>query len=607
MKVGIRVGFLFCFMVTMLSGCSSSSNDSAGVSSSSERTVSVIGIDLDKERVTIGINNTEQLTATIVPENATNSRIVWASDNEAVATVDASGRVQAFTTGNAYITATTEDGAFEAECPVTVIIPVESITLNCPDGRVVLRTDDPSYYQMATTILPENATRSRERWYSTDPVVATVGKMTINAGRVTPLVEGETTIIVKSFPSGETAQCQVVVLAPEAPTPPPAAVITPFLPPLPEETTIPGLELIPGATQDFQRGSLAFRMLYMYAPQYFPTGENDQNYSPMQKAYWLGETEVTYDLWFTVLTWATTNAGGGTRVDGGPLYSFYWRGAGGSDGVTGEPPTDENAIQPVTHIGWREAMVWTNALTEYYNAHRQPGEPAFTCAYYSDFDRTTPIRATALGSELNHTPGSQDNPYVLEDSTGFRLPTSMEWELAARFRGSQNSNAISGDFNVMYTKGNSASHAWTFHNDDAPYSPTSDRFAGQQANLEVAVYARLLIGNVTLHTGVTGTAPVATKLPNTLGFYDMSGNVAEFCFDWVDPDHPQRSHRVIRGGAWGTKDPKVLNPSFMHYYPDKYFGDSRHLQIGAVWGVHPGNTSPWTYSHGFRVARSVVN
>ena len=47
-----------------------------------------------------------------------------------------------------------------------------------------------------------------------------------------------------------------------------------------------------------------------------------------------------------------------------------------------------------------------------------------------------------------------------------------------------------------------------------------------------------------------GTHAVATKAPNELGLYDMSGNVGEMCEDLYDNDNPNSNDHVVRGGDW---------------------------------------------------------
>lgn len=124
----------------------------------------------------------------------------------------------------------------------------------------------------------------------------------------------------------------------------------------------------------------------------------------------------------------------------------------------------------------------------------------------------------------------------------FRLPTEAEWEFAAR--GGRNSVGF--------------------------------RYAGGDDMRKVGIYNES-IGNETY--------PVKSKLPNELGFYDMSGNVREWCADWygeyppysqTNPTGPSfGSHRVFRGGHWNTdlyycsiSDRNWTTPS----YSDKFTG-----------------------------------
>ena len=83
--------------------------------------VPVSQITLNKAETSISVGNSEKLTATVAPENATIKALTWASSDEDVATVAPDGTVTAVKAGAATITATAADGSGKsAVCKVTV-------------------------------------------------------------------------------------------------------------------------------------------------------------------------------------------------------------------------------------------------------------------------------------------------------------------------------------------------------------------------------------------------------------------------------------------------------------------------------------------------------
>lgn len=79
----------------------------------------VTDVTLNETKLSLMEDATAQLTATVLPENATNPAVTWSSDNPDVATVE-NGTVTALKAGTAKITVTTEDGGKTATCEVTV-------------------------------------------------------------------------------------------------------------------------------------------------------------------------------------------------------------------------------------------------------------------------------------------------------------------------------------------------------------------------------------------------------------------------------------------------------------------------------------------------------
>lgn len=91
------------------------------------RIVHVTGVTLNKSDVTINKGDALQLTATVDPTNASNANLTWSSDNSAVASVDANGKVTALSVGKANITVTTIDGSKTAVCTISVAEPSSSL------------------------------------------------------------------------------------------------------------------------------------------------------------------------------------------------------------------------------------------------------------------------------------------------------------------------------------------------------------------------------------------------------------------------------------------------------------------------------------------------
>ncbi len=83
------------------------------------KNISVTGVSLNKSSITISLNNSETLTATISPSNASNKNVTWTSNDTSIATVN-NGVVTGIGLGNTTITVTTEDGNKTASCSVEV-------------------------------------------------------------------------------------------------------------------------------------------------------------------------------------------------------------------------------------------------------------------------------------------------------------------------------------------------------------------------------------------------------------------------------------------------------------------------------------------------------
>ena len=166
--------------------------------------VPVKSVSLDKTSLELTEGGTARLTATILPDNATNKNVTWSTSDASIATVT-DGVVTAVAPGTATITVTTEDGGKTATCAVTVAaatVPVTGVTLNKTSTSLYVGETA----QLTATVLPDNATNKNVTWSTSDPSVATVEN-----GTVTAVGRGTATITVTTEDGTKTATCTVTV------------------------------------------------------------------------------------------------------------------------------------------------------------------------------------------------------------------------------------------------------------------------------------------------------------------------------------------------------------------------------------------------------------
>ena len=169
-------------------------------------TVSVQGVTLSTNTLSMKVGGTTTLTANIRPTNATNQNVTWSS-NSAVVSVN-NGLVTANSVGQATIRVTTEDGNYSDTCIVTVsenttTTSVIGVTLN---NDTLTMNKIGGTQTLGYTITPSNATNKNVTWSTSVPTVASV-----NNGLVTANANGTTVITIRTTDGGYTDTCTVTV------------------------------------------------------------------------------------------------------------------------------------------------------------------------------------------------------------------------------------------------------------------------------------------------------------------------------------------------------------------------------------------------------------
>jgi formylglycine-generating enzyme required for sulfatase activity len=213
-------------------------------------------------------------------------------------------------------------------------------------------------------------------------------------------------------------------------------------------------------------------------------------YSLTVAAFYMDATEVTKAKWDEVYTWALTNG-----------YTFFNAGSG------------KAADHPVQTVSWYDCVTWCNA--------RSQKEGKTPCYSLSDWS-------------CNFS------------ANGYRLPTSEEWEYAAR-GGLSNKRFPWGDV-IDQTRAN---------------------YNGNPLSSGGYAYDTGYLGYDTRYAtgGYPYTSPAGAFAANGYGLYDMAGNVWEWRNDTSD------SYRYVRGGSWGTDAFRAQCGSSHWYYPASAYYD----------------------------------
>ena len=250
-----------------------------------------------------------------------------------------------------------------------------------------------------------------------------------------------------------------------------------------------------------------------------------QGRNPTISPFVMGRYEVTQKLYKDVMV------GNGESVEEEP--SICTPATGGDYDLPDVDGDETQDNRPVENITWYDAVYFCNQLTETLDGD------STNCVYNI-------LNITVTSDHITSATVTWD-----KSKSGYRLPTEVEWEYAAR-GGEPDIDA----WNYMFSGADSAS--------GKKYSDTFNSgldavgWYGYNTAREDGVTNQDIPGQGSTDRISWGTHETGSKGYNELGLYDMSGNVAEWCCDIPqsyiedDPDGAgvTGTTRAIRGGAW---------------------------------------------------------
>lgn len=163
----------------------------------------VESVKLNKTLITLTVGRKSALTATVLPANASNQKVVWKSSNNDVATVSEDGIVTAVSPGYTVIKVVTSDGKKTASCQVKVVSAVSGVKLN----KTKLTLEKGEKFTLVATVLPSTALNKNVTWVSKDTSVVKVSAK----GVVTAVGKGTAKVYVKTADGNYKKACTVTV------------------------------------------------------------------------------------------------------------------------------------------------------------------------------------------------------------------------------------------------------------------------------------------------------------------------------------------------------------------------------------------------------------
>lgn len=346
-----------------------------------------------------------------------------------------------------------------------------------------------------------------------------------------------------------------------------------LIPDIPAGTLGGGIDPPVNVTIPFIGGSPTDKEVEM---SYLPAGSFEMGISfyaekvhtvTLTEGFWIGRHEISYGIWRTVYEWAIQNGyafGNPGMVSNGEsaLYDIPVN-IDGRVNSSGEVIHSSFYNLPVVYINWCDALVWINALTEW-----KVGADA--CVYRVDDSGKEPIRDSRPNEDGNF-PIIETNMRIESSRGGFSLPTEAQWEYAARY--------LEDDkLSVYFMYGHKISGDFSYYKN--PTETAGFKFTQCAENAE----------------GKVRVVNFSNVFPNYVKCLYMSGNVAEWCYDW----YFDYSGESVEDPYGATSSPLNLKVTRGGSYVDYLGGQGSSFR-----GMNPLDKKDLRI--GFRIARSKKN